>query len=302
MDDLLLSLCIPTNGVTEWVIPVLDSIYKQDVDQQLFEVVITDNGNNEEFQKAIKNYSKKVSNLVYQKTNAQGFTNQINAFNLAKGKLIKFVNHRMKIVDGGVQYLVDFVENNQKDKPYVYFSNGELKFNDIKSFNNFNDFAYELSYWLSWSAGIALWKSDYDQVKVEKLYNDLFPHLNFVFPYTHKDKYLIDNKELLIDETTDATKKGHYNLFKAFAYEFINCMKYLKDHGDITELTYNKIKNDNYGFLLGLYQGYIIKKTPCSYDLTDYKKYINIYYDEKKMKKDGYIGLIKGRLKRTFKL
>ena len=38
----LLSLCIATNGVSEWVFPVLDSIYSQEVDQSLYEVVVTD--------------------------------------------------------------------------------------------------------------------------------------------------------------------------------------------------------------------------------------------------------------------
>ena len=45
----LLSLCIPTNGISEWVFPVLDSIYNQKVDDSLFEVIVTDNGNNEQF-------------------------------------------------------------------------------------------------------------------------------------------------------------------------------------------------------------------------------------------------------------
>ena len=94
MEELKLSLCIPTNGVTEWVIPVLDSIYIQNIDQSLFEVIVTDNGDNQEFKNRIKEYKKKVDNLIYQETTANGFTNQINAFELARGALIKFVNHR----------------------------------------------------------------------------------------------------------------------------------------------------------------------------------------------------------------
>ena len=54
----LVSLCIPTNGVVEWVFPVLDSIYNQSVDNALFEIVITDNGNNVVFKKSIQDYLK----------------------------------------------------------------------------------------------------------------------------------------------------------------------------------------------------------------------------------------------------
>ena len=35
-----LSLCLPTNGITEWVIPSLDSIYREDMDEDKFEVVV----------------------------------------------------------------------------------------------------------------------------------------------------------------------------------------------------------------------------------------------------------------------
>ena len=43
MNGLLLSICIPTNGASQWVLPCLDAIYSQGIDKSLFEVVITDN-------------------------------------------------------------------------------------------------------------------------------------------------------------------------------------------------------------------------------------------------------------------
>ena len=49
----LLSLCIPTNGRVDWVGPLLSSIYSQQVDNSLFEVVITDNARNPELEKAV---------------------------------------------------------------------------------------------------------------------------------------------------------------------------------------------------------------------------------------------------------
>lgn len=55
----IVSLCMPTNGVIEWVFPVLDSIYGQEVEEGLYEVVITDNGDNTEFKKRITEYKKR---------------------------------------------------------------------------------------------------------------------------------------------------------------------------------------------------------------------------------------------------
>ena len=68
---MLLSLCIPTNGVLEWVLPVLESIYNQNVDESLYEVIVSDNGNSEEFRQALESYKMSHSNLIYKKTYAQ---------------------------------------------------------------------------------------------------------------------------------------------------------------------------------------------------------------------------------------
>ena len=43
-NDIDLTICIPTNGIVEWVFPVLDSIFQQDdVNLSRYEVVVTDN-------------------------------------------------------------------------------------------------------------------------------------------------------------------------------------------------------------------------------------------------------------------
>lgn len=57
MSNTILSLCMPTNGVVEWVFPVLDSIFEQGCNSSDFEVVITDNGDNIEFKEKIKEYA-----------------------------------------------------------------------------------------------------------------------------------------------------------------------------------------------------------------------------------------------------
>ena len=70
MNELLLSLCIPTNGISEWVFPVLDSIYEQANSLQKFEVVVTDNGNNLDFYNRMQEYCSRYQNLCYEKTKA----------------------------------------------------------------------------------------------------------------------------------------------------------------------------------------------------------------------------------------
>ena len=48
---MFLSLCMPTNGISEWVFPALDSVYSAGLDDSIYEVIVTDNGNNDELEK-----------------------------------------------------------------------------------------------------------------------------------------------------------------------------------------------------------------------------------------------------------
>lgn len=281
--DKLLSLCIPTNGITEWVLPVLDSIYSQQVDEDLFEVVVTDNGENEEFKKRIEIYKKNHTNLIYKKTSSYSFLNEIDSYKNANGAFIKFINHRTKMLPGSINYLLDFIKNNINEKPFVYFSNGVLKFKKKKKvhyLNSFNDFIKELNYWSSWSTGMAFWNDDFSSIKNNDLskFNELFPHTNILFSQRSKEKYIIDDNVLLEEIIVDQKNKGKYDLFYAFAVEFILIIMELYVSNDITYKTFTHVKKKNKKFLKELYFEYIVLKRPSSYRCDTYKKNIKIFY------------------------
>ncbi|HEM3178645.1 TPA: glycosyltransferase family 2 protein, partial [Streptococcus suis] len=152
--DYLLSLVIPTNGISEWVFPVLDSIYGQKINENIFEVIVVNNGNNTEFENLMLNYSEKHNNLIYKRTDADLFLNQIEGFKLARGSFIKFINHRTILVQGALQYLIDFVKKNEFRRPITYFLNNTSEIlipNQITS--EFDSFVYGLGKYSSWSGG-----------------------------------------------------------------------------------------------------------------------------------------------------
>ena len=279
----LVSLCIPTNGVVEWIFPVLDSIYNQNVSEDLFEVVIVDNGDNKEFKKLIKEYVVKHSNIIYKESNNSGFENEIDTYRLASGEFIKFVNHRTTLNEGSLQYLIDFVNKYSKSKPFVYFSNGVLKKIRVQTFDTFDLFVRNLSYWSSWSTGMAFWKEDFLSIPENQKFNVLFPHTGILFSQRHKKEYIIDNKPLLTEILIDDTKKGKYDLFYAFCVEYPSIIKELKEDGDITNKTFKKVKKDNLSFISYLYFNFVIKGKPCSYDLSSFKTSIKSYYSERQL-------------------
>ncbi len=297
-NEVLLSICIPTNGVIEWVFPVLDSIYSQNVNSSLFEVVVTDNGDNKEFNEKITEYAKNYKNLKYFKTDAKLFLNEIESYKRASGKFIKFINHRTKLNDGALERFVNFVKENQDKKPIVYFSNGELKNNKIKHFENFDQFVKNLSFFSSWSTGMAFWKEHFDAMPSHENFNELFPHTNILFDRKHETEYIIDDTVLLYEMPTGQKPKGTYDLFHAFAVEYVSIILDLYRGGYITYETFDYLKKQNMLFIRQLYFTHITLKQYSAYDLTGFDKAIKVFYSKRQIKRRIPFMLIKRFLKK----
>lgn len=278
MNELLLSLCIPTNGMTKWVIPVVESIFNQGCDDSLFEVVISDNGDNSDLEEKLKKFQKEHDNIRYQKSTSEGFMNQIDVFSAARGVFLKFVNHRTCLRPGALGHFLKFVKDNCRQKPIVYFSNGVLASSGVEEHTSFSEFMCGLSYYASWTTGLGFWKDDFDNMKIDS-YDPLHPHMAWLCYYTERDKYIIDNNILLCEITTAHTEKGSYNLFKAFAVDYVAILEELYTSKKISEECFKYCKDDLENFLVTYYKEFIVCKEPCSYDLTDYISYINVYYD-----------------------
>ena len=296
------SLCIPTNGIVEWVIPVLESIYNQNCNINEFEVVITDNGNNKVFENAVCEYAKKYSNLVYKKTSAKMFLNQIEAFKLANGILIKFLNHRMLLVSGGLEYLIQFSKDHMENKPVVYFSNGVLGLNPTqKTLTTFDEYVGTLSYWSSWSAGTAVWKESFDKMNLDIKFNELFPHTDIVFSERKSHGYIVDDKEIMHEIDSNVMKKGHYDLFHAFCVEYPNIIISLHEEEAISKKTRDYVLKQNRRFVSNLYFSYVVRKNECPYDLTGYKKSVKKYYSDIMVKFGIFEIIFSGIIKRLTK-
>lgn len=278
----VLSLAIPTNGVAEWIFPVLDSIYEQDVDENVFEVIVTDNGKDDSFCEKMNKYKQNHTNLIYERNETKMFMNQIEAFKLASGDYIKFVNHRTKLREGVLKHLLKYVEDNSVEKPITYFLNGTETTRKQKNIvSGFDSYVYELSYKSSWSGGVGCWKSDFDalmQTGEILKYNGLFPHLAFVFLPKSDRQYKVDTTKLFEEIPNNGTKKGNYDLFRAFGVDYISKVKSLLDDKVIVEDTYEHVKEDNQAFIENLYAEYVVMRKKNSYDLSSAEVSLNQYY------------------------
>lgn len=284
-----LSICIPTNGITEWVIKVVDSIYSQKVDDNLFEVIITDNGESEQCKEAVEKEFGYHNNLIYKRTKAQLFLNQIESFKLADGTFVKFQNHRAIMNPGSIEYLIGIVQKYASEKPTIFFCDGidnDVEWNEKPSFD---EFVRTLGYWISYSGGLSFWKEDFAK-NLEKLdYNYLFPHTTIVLNKVEKAKYIICTRKISEEIPTGHGKKGKYKIYYAFGVELPSIILNLYKEGSITYGTYKSVLRDIEKCIINHYIMFSIKGDPHSYDLANADEYLNVFFDYYRIKRVAYM-------------
>ncbi len=296
MNEPVLSLCLPTNGVIEWVFPVLDSIYNQNVDESLFEVIVTNNGENDNFHEMMLGYAQNHKNLIYKKTDAYMFYNQLEALKLATGQYLKLINHRATLTHGSIYEMIRIINENMELKPVMYFSNGVL-LHDY-TLENFDKFVYHLGKFASWTTGVGIWKQDYDHLPEDIKIDKISPHSCILFANRDKNSYKIYNYIFCKEIVTDHSKKGTYDLFKAFAVEELTITQNLFIDGDIKAATLKKIKRDYKLFVVDLYWDFVIRHKPCSYDLSGFDDAMGIYFNKYEIVLLAYLSGIKKLLRK----
>ena len=272
--QIILSLCIPTNGAVEWILPVIESIYAQEYDISQFEVVITDNGKESQ----LPSYIAKMNypNLRYKQTDDEGFLNLVTCLKEGKGMFCKMINHRSKLLPGTIETMIDLVLQYKETQPLIYCSDGALKNRgEIIDCSTDDDFVRELSYWCSWSAGIGFWQKDLKEIGYIDL-NNMFPNTSMLFGCRNESSYVIWNKKY--QQMGDETGKGGYDLYKTFGVIFLDIMNGLRIDHRITYDTFIKVKKDLFTFLRDLYLSEAILPTNRTFILKNIRQSMNVYY------------------------
>ncbi|MBQ6300469.1 MAG: hypothetical protein IJK79_08875 [Bacteroidales bacterium] len=282
MDNVLLSLCIPTNGAARWVLPLLDSIYAQGADERLFEVVITDNAASDVLARAVGEYRK--DNLHYWQTSSSGFTNQLDAFEKCTGIFCKMLNHRSILLPGSVDSLLDIARKYGTERPVIYCSNGELRGEEFIACESVDAFVRTLGVRTTWSAGTCAWKEDLSDMR-NKAVDATFPHTLFLFGLRPESRYVIWNG--VCQRMQDETGKGGYDVFHAFAVTFPDILSHLRYHGRISKDTFLQVKKELFAFLRTIYVKHVILPSDCTFIIRDVKKSLSVYYG-----KAGYRALV----------
>ncbi len=269
----LLSICIPTNGVVDWVVPVINSIYEQKVDNSLFEVVVSDNGENNNLEEAVKNFNYK--NFYYYRSCSKGFENQIDAFEHCNGLFCKMLNHRSKLLPGSIESLLSIVEKYKNTKPIIYCAEGHAKGGEFIECANIDEFVSALGVWSSWSAGTGVWLEDIKNIRKKRIDN-LFSHMVFLFELREKSDYVIWNGTY-VQEASDRGKGG-YDVFYAFCVRFLDLLTDLRQKGRIKIKTFIAVKKELISFVSGIYCNEVVFSPQHTFIIRNIQESISVYF------------------------
>lgn len=270
----LLSICIPTNGVSRWVVPNVRQIYSLGTDNEIFEVVVADNAPNDEMEKAMAEFSK-YSNFRYVKTQAKGFYNIIENFVQAHGDFMIKINHRCLMQPGSIERIYQLGCEYIDRKPLIYLSNGLLKENRRMEFHSFNDYLVKLTYFSSLSEGLFFWKEDIAEVPNIK-FAPMSPNVSLMFNSKAKSLFVIE--DIKFGNSQESTGKYGYDLFNTFAVLYLDLINQVRIEGYLSKEGFIQIKNDLLKWLCSYYYQMDVKGENGNYIINDVKNNMSVYY------------------------
>lgn len=277
MSKYLLSLCIPTNGESRWVVPNVRQIYSLGTDNDIFEVVVADNNPNEEMDAAMKEFEQ-FPNFRYVKTQAKGFYNIVENFVQAKGDFMIKLNHRCILHEGMIERIYEMGCNYIDEKPLIFFSNGSLHNNEVREYKTFEEYLYNLSYRSSMSQGLFFWKEDLARIG-QITFAPMSPNVSLMFDSRKKVSFVIDDRNIC-HELNSSGKYG-YDLFDTFAVLYLDLVNEVRIDGSISKKTFIKIKMDIFDMLTTNYFYMKVLGRKGHYKLEGIKESMGVYYSNR---------------------
>lgn len=274
MSKYLLSICIPTNGVSRWVVPNVRQIYSLGTNNDIFEVVVADNDPNEEMEEAMKEFSQ-YPNFRYVKTQAKGFYNIIENFVQAHGDFMIKINHRCLMQPGSIERIYQLGCEYIDRKPLMFLSNGNLGEFRKMEFDSFDGYLRKLTYWSSLSEGLFFWKEDLLDVPNIK-FAPMSPNVSLMFNSKTKSLFVID--DVKFGCLQDSTGKYGYDLFNTFAVLYLDLVNQVRIEGYLSKDGFIQIKNDLFKWLCSYYYQMDVKGENGNYIISDVKKNMSVYY------------------------
>jgi len=282
MNNILLSICIPTYNRADYLDKAILSIINSNGFGDQVEIVISDNCSTDNTENLCNQLAKKYTNIKYYrhlKPTDIADRNFIHAMSLASGEYIKLSNDSLTFKKDTLKYMLKEIEANLKDKDTLFFHMTRFGKNKNGSkavpIKNLDDFVNTLSGDMTWISNFGCWKKDFEKLEDKEKYIStqfmqvdwsmrLFMQNNFAYLYSNNFYNLLP-----------ISKKGAVDLFEIYGNKYISVYEDYCKNGFIKKSTVQKERRNTFFKILA----------PI-YIYSAYKK-------DKFYKKDNFFGFVK---------
>lgn len=125
----LITIIIPVYNLEDYIGKALDSIYAQEVDDKLYEIIAVDDGSTDKSLNILQKYAQRFNNLYVYSNKNHGVSFSRNfAIGRAKGKYITFLDGDDQLLPNSLQQTIEFIIENPTDVLYelTYIDKGYL--------------------------------------------------------------------------------------------------------------------------------------------------------------------------------
>jgi glycosyltransferase involved in cell wall biosynthesis len=220
----ILSICIPTYNRAKVLNKTLNALFTNpDFDQNLIEVIVSDNCSTDETAEVVAKYS--LAQYYKNDKNVKDFNFSI-ALNYATGSYMKLFNDTLSFKKGALQKMLNSIEKHkQEDCNLFFYENMFLNSNCKKAIDKKNDFLKTISFYTTWIANFGCWREDFEKIDKKNQYAELqFVQVDWSYRIVENNKKTI----IYFDELFDViipNKKGGYNVFDTFVNKYFFVLK-----------------------------------------------------------------------------
>lgn len=130
MKELKLSIIIPVYNVEKYIEVCIESLYKQNISEDEFEIILINDGSTDNSLSIIQRFGIQHTNITVISQKNQGLSvTRNNGIKVAKGKYILFVDSDDLIIENSLKTLLDIAYSNQVDilkADYIKASDQEI--------------------------------------------------------------------------------------------------------------------------------------------------------------------------------
>lgn len=309
MNDVLLSICIPTYNRSKILLQSIDSIVRQKVYQEgNIEIVVSDNASTDNTKELIE--SLDIMNLHYYRNDVDVTDKNFPlVLNRANGVYRKLSNDTLIYEDGSLQKMINIIKEKVDTKPVMFFLNGNVKMKTESCVDvSMDKFFSKVSYWSTWIGGFGVWAED-----ISLLSDDIFAGAETKLWQTYVLLKLASKKSAcciynykLCNVVPKSFNNFTYSIYQIFYINLPGLLLPYLEKQEISNKTYHQVKRD---LITKFFPQYCVffKMADSNNEMRDNTNLISLLRNESFNEKCFFIfnvvyyyGLLKYFVKKTF--